>query len=67
MMDVILVRVSIAAMKYHDQKENGKKGVYLAYTSIFLFIIKGNQEKISSRAGNYLEAIKGYCFLAYSL
>ena len=28
-----LVRISVAAMNHHDQKQVGEEGVYLAYTS----------------------------------
>jgi hypothetical protein len=47
----ILLRVSIAAMKHHDQKQAGKKRVYFAYTSMLLFIFEESQDKKSSRAG----------------
>jgi hypothetical protein len=41
----VLVKVSVATMKHHDQrakkkkKKKKKKRMYLAYTFIFLFII----------------------------
>jgi hypothetical protein len=39
-MTCVLVKVKITAMKYLNQKQLGKEMVYLAYTSILLFIIK---------------------------
>jgi hypothetical protein len=47
----VLVRGAFAVMKHHDQKQLGEGRVYLAYTSIPQFIIKGNQDRNSSRAG----------------
>ena len=49
----IAIRVSIAAMKHHDQVYL----VYLAYTSISLFIIKGSQDRNSSRAGTWRQEL----------
>jgi hypothetical protein len=40
-------------MKHHDQKEGGEERVYLAYTSIPQFIIRGSQDRNSSRAGSW--------------
>jgi hypothetical protein len=48
-MQIVLVRVSIALIKYQDQKQVGEKRVYLTYTSTSLFITKGNQDRNSSR------------------
>ena len=39
-MSVVLVRVSISAQTFMTKKQVGKKRVYLAYTSILLFITK---------------------------
>ena len=47
----VLVRVSIAAVKRHDQRERGEERVYLAHTSSPLFILEGSQEGISNRTG----------------
>jgi len=38
-------------MKYHDQKQLGEERVDLVYSSLSLFIIKGNQGRNSSKAG----------------
>jgi len=47
----VLVRVTIAAVKRHDQRERGEERVYLAHTSSPLFILEGSQEGISNRTG----------------
>ena len=36
----VLVWVTVAVMKHHNQKQDGKERVYLAYTSTSQFIIK---------------------------
>jgi uncharacterized protein Veg len=38
-------------MKHQNQKQLGEKRVCLAYTSTSLFIIEGNQDRNSNRAG----------------
>jgi hypothetical protein len=38
----VLVRVTFAVMKHHDQKELGEKRVCFIYTYTSLFIIKGS-------------------------
>ena len=38
----VLVRVFIAVMEHHDQKQAGEERVYSAYTSTLLFITKGS-------------------------
>ena len=43
----VSVRVSIAVMKHHDQKQVGEERVYLAYTPN----TEGSQDKNSSRVG----------------
>jgi hypothetical protein len=50
---LILVRVIIAVIKHSDQQQIEKEGVYLAYIFTSLFIIKGNYERDSSRAGTW--------------
>jgi hypothetical protein len=45
----VLVRVTIAMMKHHDQKQLGEEKVYLAYTSTLLSIIEGSQDRNSNR------------------
>lgn len=49
----LLVKISIPAMKHHDQKAVGGKRVYLTYISTVLFIIEG------SRAGTETEQDPG--------
>ena len=44
-------------MKHHDQKQIGEEKVYLAYTSTSLFIIKGSQDRNSSRAGTWRQEL----------
>jgi hypothetical protein len=46
-----LVRITIAVMKRHNQKQLGKSRDCLAYTSMLLFIIKGSRNRNSSWAG----------------
>jgi hypothetical protein len=41
----VLVRVTIAVMKHHDQKQLGEERVNSAHSSTSLFIIKGNQDR----------------------
>ena len=55
----VFLRVSIAAMKHHNHKASWEERIYLVYTSISLFIIKGNQDRNSHRAGADAEAMKG--------
>ena len=59
----VLVRVIIAAMKHHDQSKFGEERVYLAYTSISLFIIEESQDR-NLEAGTDAEAMEGCCLLA---
>ena len=40
---IVLFRVSIAAMKHHNQKASWEKRVYLAYASVLLVITEGNR------------------------
>ena len=44
--DIVLVRVTVAVMKHHDQKQVGEKRVYLTYisTSIVHHLEKSGQE-----------------------
>jgi hypothetical protein len=46
-----LVGVTTALMKQPDQEQFGKERVYSASTSTLLFIIKGSQDRNSSRTG----------------
>lgn len=54
---VVLVRVSIAMMKHHDQKQIGEEMVYLAYTSTPQFITKGSQSRNSHREGTWSQEL----------
>jgi hypothetical protein len=45
-----LVRITMSVMKHHDQRPV-EGTVYLAYTSIALFITEGNRDGNSNRAG----------------
>jgi hypothetical protein len=45
------LRVSVAVMKHHAQKESWKGGIYSDYTSIELFIIEKSQDRSSKRTG----------------
>jgi hypothetical protein len=65
-MSSVLVRVSIPGQNIMTKKQVGEERVYLAYTSILLFITKevrtgtqGGQE-----AGADAEAMEGYSLLA---
>lgn len=58
----VLVRISIAVMKQHDQKQLGEKRVYL-YTSISQFIPEGRQE-LMRRPWRVL--LTGLLLMAYS-
>jgi len=64
------LRITIAVIKYHDQKQVGEERVYLADISISLFI-KESQNKSSKwdrnlEAGADTEALKGGCLLVCS-
>ena len=50
------------------KKQVGDKRIYLAYTSILLFITKGSQDRTQAgqKAGADAEAMEGCSFLAYS-
>jgi hypothetical protein len=47
----IVVRVTIAVMKHHEQKQVGEERVCSAYTFTSQFISKGSQKRNSSRVG----------------
>ena len=51
--DSVLVRVSIAAAKHHDQKQVGEERVYWVHAFTSLFITKVSQDRSSSRAGTW--------------
>jgi hypothetical protein len=52
-----LIRVTTAMMKYHDQKQVREERSYLTYTSTFLFIIEGNQERNINREGTWRQKL----------
>ena len=54
---IVLVRVSIAAMKHYDLKVIGKERIYVAHTSTSLFIIEGSQDRNSNRAGTWRQEL----------
>ena len=47
----VFVRVTVAVMKHHDQKQLGEEKACLAYASMLLLIIEGNQDRKSDTAG----------------
>jgi hypothetical protein len=49
------VRVPVSMMKHHDPKQLGEEMVYLAYSSIPLFITEGSQDR-NLQWGRKLEA-----------
>jgi hypothetical protein len=53
----VLITVSIASTKHHDQKSVGKERVYLAYTSRSQSITGGSQDRNSSRAGTWRQEL----------
>ena len=53
----VSIRVSVAAIKDHDQKANWEERVYLAYTSTLLFITEESQDRNSNRAGSWREEL----------
>jgi hypothetical protein len=57
----VLVRVTIAVMKYCDQKQVGEERVYLAYTSTSYFITEGSRGR-NLEAGADAEAMEGAAF-----
>lgn len=52
----VLVRVTFAVLKHHDQKRLGER-VPLAYTSTTLFIIRGGLHRNSGRAGTWWQEL----------
>lgn len=46
----VLVRVSIAVLKLHDQNQLGEERVSLAYASTSAIITEGNQELMQGRS-----------------
>ena len=52
-----LAKVSIAATKHHKQKQVKEESVYLADTSIWLFIIERSQNRNSNVAGTWRQEL----------
>jgi hypothetical protein len=48
------------------KNQSEEERVYLVYACMFLFIIKGNQDKSSVKAGAGAEAVERCCLLACS-
>jgi hypothetical protein len=53
----VLVRVTSAMMKHHYQKQAEEERVYLAYTSISLFITEESQDRSSNMAGSWRQKL----------
>ena len=72
-MVLVLVRVTIAMMKHHDQNQLGQERGYLAYTLTSLFITKEGNTGTKTRHGPGdharadAEAMKGCYLLACSI
>lgn len=61
------MRVTIAVIKHHDEKQVGEKWVYFVYTSISQFITEGSQGRNSCRVGSWRQELEECCSLAWSL
>jgi hypothetical protein len=55
-----VLRVSVAVIKYHDQKQLGEEGAYFTYTST-------SQSGCELKAGTEIEAMEKCCLLACPL
>jgi hypothetical protein len=53
----VVVRVFIAVAKHHDERASWEERIYSAYTSTWLFITKGSQDRNSNRAGTWRQAL----------
>jgi hypothetical protein len=51
------LRVTIAVMKHHDQKQPGEERVCLAYSPISLFTTEGRQDRNSNRAETWRQRL----------
>ena len=64
----VLARVSTAVMNHHEQKQAGKEGVCLTYTSTALCITEGRRQGLKQgrnlEAGADAEGLEGCCLLA---
>ena len=54
---LVLVRVSIAVMKQHDQKQVGEERVYLVYVFMALSVMEGSQDRNSNMAGTWRQEL----------
>lgn len=50
--NIVVGRVIIPVMKYHDQRNLGRKKVFSVYASTSQFIIKGLQDRNPKRSRN---------------
>ena len=57
-MTPVIVKVTIALIKHHQQKQLVEERIYLAYASTSLFITEGNQDRNSNRAGTWRQELK---------
>ena len=69
-----VVRVTIAAIKHHDQKQVGVERVHLAFSSTALYVIKVNQARDSNRVGTLSQELlqrprrsAAYCLTLHGL
>ena len=60
---IVLVRVTIAMMKHHDQKQDGEESIYLAYTSRAQSIFGESRDK-NLEAGADPETMMGLFLMA---
>jgi hypothetical protein len=56
----VLVRITTAVMKHHDQSKLGRKGVFglHRYTATSLFILHRSQDRNSNRVGTWGELMQ---------
>ena len=54
---IVLVRITVAVLEHHDEKQIGEERVYLGYTSTLLFIIRGVQDRNTSKTGTWRWAL----------
>jgi hypothetical protein len=57
LLHIVLVRVALAMMKHHDQKQVEEESVCLACTSTSLLIIGGSQDRNSTRARTWRQEL----------
>ena len=54
---IVLLVVTTAVMKHHDQKQLREERIYLAYSSTSLFITEGSQDRNSHRSGTWRQEL----------